>query len=91
MSAYSSMKQAAAEIRDRYESGDVEDLDNEILETASNLVPVMDAYIIEEWMEIPDYDSENYCGEYNIIDQMCYVLEEWYRDSLTNELEDLID
>lgn len=89
MSAYSSMKNAAAEIRDRYESGDVEDLYDEVCAEADNLTPIMDDYIIEEWTEIPTYDSEDYSGDYNIIDQMRYALEEWYRESLLDELRDL--
>ena len=66
---------AAQELKDEHG----EDWEDCIGEKADMLVPCYNHDVIKEWEVVPEYDSEEYCGDFDIINQMKWVLYEWYQ------------
>ena len=66
---------AAQELQDEHG----EDWQEYIGEKADFLVPCYNHDVIKEWECVPTFDSEDYIGDHDIINQMKWVLYEWYQ------------
>lgn len=89
-SQYEMQRQAEGAAREIFAHlGTDDEAGDAVHDRADDLVPSMTADIIKEWSVIPEFDSENYSGEYNIIDQMRAVLYEWYESEIREYLESL--
>lgn len=91
MSILKSIDFAEEQIREEFEAGEIEDVLERVYEVAGEAVPVMNNDIINYWTAIPNYDAEDYGGEYNIIHQMAAAIEEHIREELVARLADIID
>ena len=82
---YRHVEEEARSIAANYAS--LEDAEDSIYEQADYLVPIMNHNVIKEWEAIPNYDAEDYFGDYSIIGQMQAAINEWY----VNELRECVE
>lgn len=82
---YRQVEEEARSIVANYDT--LEDAEDSIYEQADYLVPVTNSLVIKEWEAIPNYDAEDYFGDYSIIGQMQAALMEWY----VNELRECVE
>lgn len=84
---YRQVEEAARSIVENYDT--FEEAEDSIYMQADYMVPVMNNEVIKEWEAIPNYDAEDYCGSYDIINQMQAAIMEWYVDELRECVEGL--
>lgn len=77
---------AAQELQDEHG----EDWEDYIGEKADSLVPCYSHDVINEWEVVPEYNSAEYCGDYDIINQMKWVLYEWYQGEILEAVNALL-